>query len=80
MLRLITGIAGPSGFGSASTAEQVTEAIDAAHLTVIVTGMYSDCLFNIDRVFICHVSSKTHRFSLVPIRALGLFLLYFSYY
>ncbi|KAI5682302.1 hypothetical protein M9H77_03530 [Catharanthus roseus] len=38
MLRLITGIAGPSGFGSASTAEQVTEAIDAAHLTVIVTG------------------------------------------
>ncbi|XP_074574202.1 short-chain dehydrogenase TIC 32 B, chloroplastic-like [Curcuma longa] len=33
-----TGIAGPSGFGSASTAEQVTEGIDASHLTVIITG------------------------------------------
>lgn len=35
---LITGIAGPSGFGSASTAEQVTQGIDAANLTAIVTG------------------------------------------
>ncbi|KAG8374312.1 hypothetical protein BUALT_Bualt11G0118600 [Buddleja alternifolia] len=38
MLRLITGIPGPSGFGSASTAEQVTERIDATNLTVIITG------------------------------------------
>ncbi|XP_077213240.1 NAD(P)-binding Rossmann-fold superfamily protein [Tasmannia lanceolata] len=35
---LITGIPGPSGFGSASTAEQVTEGIDASNLTAIVTG------------------------------------------
>ncbi|RAL50640.1 hypothetical protein DM860_015787 [Cuscuta australis] len=38
MLRSITGIRGPSGFGSASTAEKVTHAIDASHLTAIVTG------------------------------------------
>lgn len=35
---LLTGRAGPSGFGSASTAEQVTEGIDASNLTAIVTG------------------------------------------
>lgn len=35
---LITGYPGPSGFGSASTAEQVTQGIDASHLTAIVTG------------------------------------------
>ncbi|XP_052175909.1 short-chain dehydrogenase TIC 32 B, chloroplastic-like [Diospyros lotus] len=35
---LITGIPGPSGFGSASTAEQVTQGIDASNLTAIVTG------------------------------------------
>ncbi|KAA8516450.1 hypothetical protein F0562_016743 [Nyssa sinensis] len=34
----ITGIPGPSGFGSASTAEQVTQGIDASNLTAIVTG------------------------------------------
>ncbi|XP_077248715.1 short-chain dehydrogenase TIC 32, chloroplastic-like [Tasmannia lanceolata] len=33
--------AGPSGFGSSSTAEQVTEGIDATHLTAIVTGATS---------------------------------------
>ncbi|MCD7458312.1 Short-chain dehydrogenase TIC 32 B, chloroplastic [Datura stramonium] len=38
MLRLITGKPGPSGFGSASTAEQVTHGIDASNLTAIVTG------------------------------------------
>ncbi|KAL3825987.1 hypothetical protein ACJIZ3_022016 [Penstemon smallii] len=38
MYRLITGIAGPSGFGSASTAEQVTQGIDASNLTAIITG------------------------------------------
>ncbi|XP_074588118.1 short-chain dehydrogenase TIC 32 B, chloroplastic-like [Curcuma longa] len=36
--REATGIPGPSGFGSASTAEQVTEGIDASGLTVIITG------------------------------------------
>ncbi|XP_022854755.1 short-chain dehydrogenase TIC 32, chloroplastic-like, partial [Olea europaea var. sylvestris] len=38
MFRLITGIPGPTGFGSASTAEQVTQGIDATSLTVIITG------------------------------------------
>ncbi|KAJ8538367.1 hypothetical protein K7X08_014907 [Anisodus acutangulus] len=38
MLRMITGRPGPSGFGSASTAEQVTHAIDGSNLTAIVTG------------------------------------------
>uniref|UniRef100_A0A1D1XJC6 Short-chain dehydrogenase TIC 32, chloroplastic n=1 Tax=Anthurium amnicola TaxID=1678845 RepID=A0A1D1XJC6_9ARAE len=32
---------GPSGFGSSSTAEQVTDGIDASHLTAIVTGATS---------------------------------------
>ncbi|KAI9085780.1 hypothetical protein K1719_032194 [Acacia pycnantha] len=35
---LLTGMPGPSGFGSASTAQQVTEGIDATDLTAIVTG------------------------------------------
>ncbi|KAJ4704710.1 short-chain dehydrogenase TIC 32, chloroplastic-like [Melia azedarach] len=35
---LITGTPGLSGFGSASTAEQVTDGIDASNLTVIITG------------------------------------------
>ncbi|KAK9291194.1 hypothetical protein L1049_009382 [Liquidambar formosana] len=35
---LVTGLPGPSGFGSASTAEQVTGGIDASNLTAIVTG------------------------------------------
>ncbi|CAN4116934.1 unnamed protein product [Withania somnifera] len=38
MLRLITGRPGPSGFGSATTAEQVTDGIDGSNLTAIVTG------------------------------------------
>ncbi|XP_074561045.1 short-chain dehydrogenase TIC 32 B, chloroplastic-like [Curcuma longa] len=36
--REATGIPGPSGFGSKSTAEQVTEGIDASDRTVIITG------------------------------------------
>ncbi|KAG6493247.1 hypothetical protein ZIOFF_048224 [Zingiber officinale] len=36
--REATGIPGPSGFGSASTAEQVTDGIDASRLSVIITG------------------------------------------
>lgn len=35
---LVTGRPGPSGFGSASTAEHVTEGIDASNLTAIITG------------------------------------------
>ncbi|KAJ9186229.1 hypothetical protein P3X46_005756 [Hevea brasiliensis] len=38
ILSLVTGSPGPSGFGSASTAEQVTEGIDASNLTIIITG------------------------------------------
>ncbi|KAL3628611.1 hypothetical protein CASFOL_027657 [Castilleja foliolosa] len=38
MLRMMTGKAGRSGFGSASTAEQVTQGIDASNLTAIITG------------------------------------------
>jgi hypothetical protein len=41
ILSLITGKAGASGFGSSSTAEQVTEGVDASRLTVIVTGIAS---------------------------------------
>jgi hypothetical protein len=38
ILSLITGKAGPSGFGSSSTAEQVTDGVDASRLTVVITG------------------------------------------
>ncbi|MQL74766.1 hypothetical protein Taro_007106 [Colocasia esculenta] len=38
LISLLTGRPGPSGFGSASTAELVTEGIDATNLTAIVTG------------------------------------------
>ncbi|KAL6519419.1 Short-chain dehydrogenase TIC 32 B, chloroplastic [Orobanche gracilis] len=38
MFRLITGIRGPSGYGSASTAEEVTKGIDATNLTALITG------------------------------------------
>lgn len=38
LLSQVTGRPGASGFGSASTAEQVTEGIDASNLTAIVTG------------------------------------------
>lgn len=50
MFRLITGIAGPSGFGSASTAEQVTDGIDGSNLTAIVTGGASGIGFETARV------------------------------
>lgn len=42
---LMTGKPGPSGFGSASTAEQVTEGIDASNLTALITGLFVFFLF-----------------------------------
>ncbi|XWS55690.1 hypothetical protein CRYUN_Cryun09bG0022600 [Craigia yunnanensis] len=38
ILSLVTGWPGPSGFGSASTAEEVTDGIDGTNLTAIITG------------------------------------------
>lgn len=38
LISLVTGKAGSSGFGSASTAEEVAQGIDASNLTAIVTG------------------------------------------
>lgn len=46
MFRLITGIPGASGFGSASTAEQVTQGIDASNLTAIITGFFLNIFLN----------------------------------
>lgn len=53
---LVTGRPGASGFGSASTAEQVTEGIDAKNLTAIVTGKlheYSSSLFLLCLLCVC---------------------------
>ncbi|XP_030529008.1 short-chain dehydrogenase TIC 32 B, chloroplastic-like [Rhodamnia argentea] len=47
---LVTGRPGPSGFGSATTAEQVTEGIDASNVTAIVTGGASGIGFETARV------------------------------
>ncbi|KAL8152690.1 hypothetical protein V2J09_010450 [Rumex salicifolius] len=47
---LITGKHGPSGFGSASTAEQVTQGIDASNLTALITGGASGIGFETARV------------------------------
>ena len=38
LLSLVTGRPGPSGFGSAPVAKQVTEGIDASNLMTIVIG------------------------------------------
>ncbi|PPR83003.1 hypothetical protein GOBAR_AA37714 [Gossypium barbadense] len=38
LFRLVSGCPGPSGFGSASTAQEVTEGIDGTNLTALVTG------------------------------------------
>ncbi|URE48448.1 retinol dehydrogenase [Musa troglodytarum] len=51
LFRLVTGLPGPSGFGSASTAEQVTDGIDASHLTVVITGGASGIGAETARVF-----------------------------
>ncbi|PHT72121.1 hypothetical protein T459_22906 [Capsicum annuum] len=50
MLRMITGRPGPSGFGSATTAEQVTEGIDGSNLTPTVTGGASGIVLETARV------------------------------
>ncbi|CAN1304376.1 Short-chain dehydrogenase TIC 32 B, chloroplastic [Linum perenne] len=47
---LITGKAGPTGFGSASTADQVCHGIHASHLTVLITGGASGIGFETARV------------------------------
>ncbi|KAM3276431.1 hypothetical protein ACQJBY_044681 [Aegilops geniculata] len=51
LLSLITGRPGASGFGSASTAEQVTDGVDASNLTVIITGGPSGIGLETSRVF-----------------------------
>ncbi|KAM0911731.1 hypothetical protein ACQ4PT_013328 [Festuca glaucescens] len=51
ILSLITGKPGASGFGSASTAEQVTAGVDASALTVVVTGASSGIGLETSRVF-----------------------------
>ncbi|KAJ9554905.1 hypothetical protein OSB04_009519 [Centaurea solstitialis] len=53
IISLITGWPGPSGFGSATTAEQATAGVDAADLTVIITGKqtninHSFCIYRND--------------------------------
>lgn len=35
---LVTGMKGASGFGSSTTAEDVTQGIDATNITAIITG------------------------------------------
>lgn len=51
VISLITGMAGPSGFGSASTAEQVTQGIDASNLTAIITGSVTNLNLSIEDHF-----------------------------
>ena len=40
-LRYLAGTAGPSGFGSRTTAEEATAACDLGHITAIITGATS---------------------------------------
>ncbi|CAN1135315.1 Short-chain dehydrogenase TIC 32 B, chloroplastic [Linum perenne] len=51
---LVTGRPGQSGFGSASTAEQVTRDIDASNLTAIITGGASGIGLETARVLALH--------------------------
>lgn len=45
LLGWLWGRRGPSGFGSASTAEEVTAGVDASNITAIVTGRPSIAFF-----------------------------------
>jgi hypothetical protein len=63
VISLITGIAGPSGFGSASTADQVTKGIDASNLTIIITGQW--CKFEYVYLYFYRriiISTNNHKF------------------
>ncbi|CAK7333837.1 unnamed protein product [Dovyalis caffra] len=51
---LVTGRPGPSGFGSASTAQEVTQGIDATNLTVLITGGASGIGLETTRVLALH--------------------------
>ncbi|KAI3721491.1 hypothetical protein L2E82_32504 [Cichorium intybus] len=50
LLSLISGWPGRSGYGSATTAEQVSASVDASNLTVIITGGASGIGFETSRV------------------------------
>jgi len=70
VISLVTGMAGPSGFGSASTAEQVTEGVDASNLTAIITGQFS---------FAISVSLFQHvQISFIYTRIMVLFILFLT--
>ncbi|KAK8926210.1 hypothetical protein KSP39_PZI019013 [Platanthera zijinensis] len=51
LFSLVTGRPGPTGYGSATTAEEVTEGIDASDITVLITGGASGIGLETARVF-----------------------------
>jgi len=53
---LVTGRPGASGFGSSSTAEQVTEGIDASNLTAIITGQNITSIPSFSQCFTGHTN------------------------
>ena len=67
MLRLVTGRSGKSGFGSASTAEDVTHGIDVTNLTASITGLiFISLSFNLfcfifDKVMNCDLEKKEEK-------------------
>ncbi|KAE8719087.1 Short-chain dehydrogenase TIC 32 [Hibiscus syriacus] len=52
VISLVTGWPGPSGFGSASTAEEVTQGIDGSNLTALITGGASGIGLETSRVLV----------------------------
>lgn len=50
LFSLVTGRPGLSGFGSASTAEEVTQGIDGSNLTAIITGHSLISLFSVGSI------------------------------